>query len=84
LTRWNIEFTKSAVKDISLLTPKRKEKLKELLRAVAKDPSIGKPLVGDLKGYYSLRLTLKDRILYRKDIDRIVIVVIRCKTHYGD
>lgn len=82
---YQIEFTKQAQKDVAKLTPRLKHKLKDILRyKIAVEPETGKPLVGDLKGYYSVRLTFQDRIVYRIENDRCVVVIIRAKMHYGD
>ena len=83
--RYKLEFTKQAQKDISKLSPKLKSKLKSILRnKISVAPESGKALVGDLKGYFSVRLSFQDRIVYRIENDRCVVVEIRAKTHYGD
>lgn len=83
--RYQIEFTKQAQKDISQLTPKLKTKLKDILRnKIAINPESGKPLVGDLKGFYSVRLSYQDRIVYRIENNRCVVLIVRAKTHYGE
>ena len=83
--RYKLEFTKQAQKDISKLSPKLKSKLKSILRnKISVAPESGKALVGDLKGYFSVRLSFQDRIVYRIENDRCVVVVIRARTHYGD
>lgn len=80
-----IRFTKQAHKDIRRLTPKVQQKLKNILREqIAVAPYSGKVLVGDLKGYYSVRLTHKDRIVYQIDDETITVIILRAKTHYGD
>jgi mRNA-degrading endonuclease RelE of RelBE toxin-antitoxin system len=62
---YQIRFTKQAQKDVQKLTPKLRDKLKDILRhRIAVDPYAGKPLVGELRGYYSVRLSYKDRIVY--------------------
>jgi Txe/YoeB family toxin of Txe-Axe toxin-antitoxin module len=82
--RYDIELTKQAQKDIKKLSPKLKEKLKDILRnKISVDPLAGKALLGDLAGYYSVRLTFQDRIIYRIEDHRCVVVIIRAKTHYG-
>ena len=82
---YGIRFTKQAAKDVKGLTPKLQQKLKDILRnRVAVDPFGGKPLVGELKGYYAVRLSHKDRVLYSIHDDELVVVVIRAKTHYGE
>ena len=83
--RYKLEFTKQAQKDISKLPPKLKSKLTSILRnKISVAPESGKALVGDLKGYFSVRLSFQDRIVYRIENDRCVVVVIRARTHYGD
>jgi Txe/YoeB family toxin of Txe-Axe toxin-antitoxin module len=44
----------------------------------------GKKLAGDLQGFYSVRLTLKDRIVYSVDQATRTIFVHRARTHYGE
>jgi addiction module RelE/StbE family toxin len=82
---YGIRFTRQAASDVKKLSPKLQAKLKDILRnRLAVDPYSGKALVGDLKGYYSLRLSYKDRILYSIHDNELVVLVIRAKTHYGD
>lgn len=81
---WEIRFTKQAKKDIDLLSPELRKKLRELLvESVVKDPFIGKRLLGDLAGSYSVRLTFQDRVIYSLDEVNRVIYVERARTHYG-
>lgn len=83
--RYQMEFTKQAQKDIAKLSPKLKNKLKDILRnKISITPESGKPLIGDLKGYYSVRLSFQDRIVYRIENDRCVVLIVRAKTHYGE
>jgi Txe/YoeB family toxin of Txe-Axe toxin-antitoxin module len=82
---YEIRLTKEAVKDVAKLTPKLKLKLKDmLLNSIAIDPYHGKRLVGDLEGFYSLRLTFKDRIVYSVDETAHTVFIHRARTHYGD
>ena len=82
---YRIRFTRQAARDIRKLTPKLQGKLKEILRQrLAVDPHSGKALVGDLKGYYSVRLSYKDRVVYSIHDDELIVLVVRAKTHYGD
>jgi mRNA interferase RelE/StbE len=81
---FEIRFTKEAAKDIKKLSPRLKQKLREtLLAGVAADPFSGKKLVGDLQGFYSVRLTHKDRIVYSVDAATRTVFVHRARTHYG-
>ena len=80
-----MRFTRQPEKDIAKLTPKLRSKLKDIVRnRLAVDPHSGKPLIGPLKGYYSMRLTYQDRIVYSIRDDELLVVVVRARTHYGD
>ena len=82
---YRIRFTKLAQKDIKKLSPKLKAKLQDMLRnRLAVNPFSGKVLIGDLEGYYSVRLSYKDRIVYSIHEAELVVVVVRAKTHYGE
>ncbi len=82
---YDIRFTKEAVKDFHKLTPKLQQKLREILsETISKDPRCGKRLVGDLEGFFSYRLTYKDRVVYSVDDSSKTIFVHRTRTHYGD
>lgn len=82
---YQIVFTKLAQKDVAKLSPKLKNKLKDILRnKIAIAPETGKPLMGDLKGYYSVRLSFQDRIVYRIEQGQCIVLVVRAKTHYGE
>ncbi|MFA7160580.1 MAG: type II toxin-antitoxin system RelE/ParE family toxin [Kiritimatiellia bacterium] len=85
MTPYAIRFTKEAVKDVAKLTPRLKEKLKIVLqKQVAPNPRCGKRLVGDLAGFFSLRLSYKDRVVYSVDDKSRTVFVHRARTHYGD
>ena len=81
---YEIRFTKEAVKDISKLSPRLKKKLKDIvMNLVSEEPYSGKKLLGDLKGFYSLRLSYRDRIVYSVDEENKTVFVHRARTHYG-
>jgi Txe/YoeB family toxin of toxin-antitoxin system len=80
---YRIEITRRAQKDIATLPPKLKKKLRDiLLNRIATNPFDGKKLVGDLKGKWSVRLNIKDRVVYTIDEDNRVVYVLRARTHY--
>lgn len=82
---YKIFFTKQALKDVKLLSPKLKEKLKDILiEVISKNPYIGKKLLGELEGNYSYRLNIKDRIIYSINNKDKIIYIKRTKTHYND
>ena len=82
---YRVRFTRQAEKDIARLTPKLVEKLKDIVRnRLAVAPNSGKSLVGPLEGCWSMRLTDKDRIVYRIEDEELIVLVLRARTHYGD
>jgi len=81
---FTIEFTKTALKDVRALSPKLTQKLEEiLLKQISEDPYSGKKLLGDLAGFFSVRLSYKDRIVYSIDTQKKIIYIHRARTHYG-
>ena len=82
---YEVRFTKEAVKDFHKLTPKLQQKLKDVLsESISKNPHCGKRLIGDLAGFFSYRLTFKDRIVYSVDDAAKTVFVHRTRTHYGE
>ena len=82
---FQVRFTKEAIKDFNRLTPKLRLKLQEILKnTIAVDPRCGKHLVGELSGFYSYKLSYKDRIVYSVDDASRSVFIHRTKTHYGD
>ncbi len=82
---FKIEFTKTAVKDVPALSPKLTQKLKEILiKQISEEPYLGKKLLGDLTGFFSVRLSYKDRIVYSIDEKQKIIYIHRARTHYGE
>jgi Txe/YoeB family toxin of toxin-antitoxin system len=80
-----VRFTRQAEKDIAKLTDKLRTKLKDIIRnRLTVHPYSDKPLTGPPKGYWSMRLTYQDRIVYRIQDDELVVIVLRARTHYGD
>ncbi|KQC13666.1 MAG: toxin of toxin-antitoxin system [Desulfuromonas sp. SDB] len=80
---YRILFTKEAIKDIEKQSPKIIKKLKEIIKnQISIEPYSGKKLVGDLKGFYSIRLNYRDRIVYSIDEKSKVIYIHKTRTHY--
>ena len=81
---YRVEIARRAEKDIATLSTKLRRKLRDiLLNRLAVSPHRGKKLVGELVGYWSVRLTYKDRIVYRVDDANKVVYVLRARTHYN-
>lgn len=82
---YEVRFTKEAKKDIAKLSPKLRQKLKTIIQDVISiSPYDGKKLIADLSGFYSIRLSYQDRVIYTIDDELRVIFIHRAKTHYGD
>ena len=82
---YQIRFTREAVKDVQKLPPKLKAKLKVILeQVIAVNPAAGKALVGDLTGFLSYRLTLRDRIVYTVSESEHTVYIHLTRTHYGE
>ncbi|MBQ9327995.1 MAG: Txe/YoeB family addiction module toxin [Solobacterium sp.] len=85
----NKRFTDNGWDDYTYWQTEDKKTLKRI-NALLKDidrngnEGIGKPepLSGDLAGFWSRRINDKDRLIYRIIDDEIVVLA--CRTHYGD
>ncbi len=82
---YELRITRQARKDIDTLAPKLRRKLHDILvNLIAEDPYEGKTLLGDLAGSDSVRLNLKDRIVYSVNETNKTVYIERARTHYGD
>ncbi len=82
-------FSRQARKQIVALAKRRPELLDRIVEVVSHlldEPTSGlhkpEPLVGVLSGYWSVRLTHKDRLIYRVEGGRLLIASV--EGHYGD
>ena len=74
----SVELTKRAVRDLDGLTRGRSAIAARILakiQSLSDEPSTGKPLVGPLKGIWSLRVG-EYRILYEFDKKRVIILTV--------
>ena len=86
---WIVKFTKNAEKDKKLLKGAGlEEKAKKLLNLISANPFQNPPsyekLVGDLQGYYSRRINIQHRLVYKVHKELNTIVVHSMWSHYGD
>ena len=77
---WQIKFSKEAEKDKKLLkSAGLEERAKKLLNVLSVNPYQVPPsyekLVGNLKGYYSRRINIQHRIVYRVYDEAIVVLI---------
>lgn len=84
---WTVLFTKNAQKDKSKLKAAGLEKkAKTLLTLLSDNPFTIPPsyekLVGDLNGYYSRRINIQHRLVYRIDSENHIVIVHSMWSHY--
>ena len=84
---WTVLFTKNAEKDKAKLKAAGLEKkAKSLLSLLSKNPFQTPPsyekLVGDLNEYYSRRINIQHRLVYRVDSQRHIVVIHSMWSHY--
>ena len=86
---WIIKFTNNAEKEKKLIkSAGLEEKVKKILNLIASNPYQTPPsyekLVGDLRGYYSRRINLQHRLVYKIHEDIKTVVIHSMWSHYGD
>ena len=86
---WIVKFTKNAEKDKKLLkSAGLEEKAKKLLNLISENPFQNPPsyekLVGDLQGYYSRRINIQHRLVYKVHKEINTVVVHSMWSHYED
>ena len=87
MVRWQVILTKQAVKDARKLARSGlRPQAEKLLHLLVEDPFQSRPrfekLVGNLDGFYSRRINIQHRLIYRVDPDRRIVQVVRMWTHY--
>ena len=84
---WQVKFSKEAEKDKKLLkSAGLEERAKKLLNVLSVNPYQNPPsyekLVGNLKGYYSRRINIQHRIVYKVYDEEKMVVIHAMWTHY--
>ena len=87
MVRWQVILTKQAVKDArKLARAGLRSQAEKLLHLLVEDPFQSPPrfekLVGNLAGFYSRRINIQHRLIYRVEPKRRVVHVVRMWTHY--
>jgi len=89
--KYNIEFSKQAIKDIQQLRrdePSVYKKLAKLIEELEVHPTTGtgKPerLKGDRSGQWSREISKKHRIVYTIEDEILIVYVLTSKGHYDD
>jgi len=84
---WKIVYTKQALKDAKKISSSGlRKKVEELLKIIESNPLDPNPpfekLLGDLKGAYSRRINIHNRLVYQIFEDSKTVKVIRMWSHY--
>ncbi len=84
---WSVVFTENAEKEKSLLKRTGLErKAKILLSILLNNPYQNPPpyekLIGDLNGYYSRRINIQHRLIYKIDDNSHIVVIHYMWSHY--
>ena len=84
---WSVKLSKRAIKDKDLLkSAGLAQKAKQLVDLLAINPFQTPPhyekLIGDLRGFYSRRINLQHRLVYRVDEDHRIVYVDSMWSHY--
>lgn len=82
---WTIEFSRKALKDAQKVRAANLDRnLRQLLEELEQDPYAPpyEKLSGNLKGYYSRRINIKHRLVYKVDDADKSIRVISVWSHY--
>ncbi|MDR3287490.1 MAG: Txe/YoeB family addiction module toxin [Prevotellaceae bacterium] len=88
---YKIEFTNTANKDIAMLKKNDVVAYKKLLNLLAEleqhpETGTGKPelLKYQFSGYYSRRITIKHRLVYRIEEEIVTVIIVSAYGHYSD
>lgn len=84
---WTIFFTKNAQKDKAKLKASGLEKKAKILLTLLsenpfKTPPSYEKLVGDLDGYYSRRINIQHRLVYKVNSQKHIVIVYSMWSHY--
>ncbi len=84
---WSVVLSKQAAKDArKLRRAGLRPQAEKLLALLAEDPYRSPPhfekLVGNLAGFYSRRINIQHRLVYRVHRERRAVHVLRMWTHY--
>jgi Txe/YoeB family toxin of toxin-antitoxin system len=87
MVNYQIYFSKKANKDKKLIKQAGLEKkARELLKVLEKDPYQNPPpyekLVGNLSGYFSRRINIQHRLVYKIYEEEKAVQIVRMWTHY--
>lgn len=84
---YEVRLTKQAEKDLQrILRTNLKKQVYALMELITQNPYQPpvEKLVGDLAGFYSRRINVQHRLVYKVEEDTKRIIILRMWSHYGD
>ena len=84
---YKVLLSKQAVKDLDKLKKANlNKKAKEIADSLKINPRIlpYEKSIGNLKGFYSKRINLQHRLVYKIDDQEKVVLIVSMWSHYGD
>lgn len=89
LNGYKILGHKNIKKDLNHLQKEQAKKAKEKIMKTPNHPNNDSPkdsekLQGDLQGWYSQRISKKDRLVYKKDSDNKIVYIATACSHYDE
>ena len=84
---FKVLLSKQAVKDLEKLKQASlSKKVKAIVDSLKENPYCVpyEKLVGNLKGFYSKRINIQHRLVYRVDEEEMVVLIVSMWSHYGD
>ena len=82
MSMYQVVLVRSAKKELQKLPKNKRNSVLKALKDMEKDPFLGKPLVGELSGLFSLRVW-PYRIIYRIEKKRLVVIVLNIGHRQG-
>ena len=75
MSKFQVILAKSAGKKLKKLPKKKRLGILKALKELEKDPYLGKPLIGELSGLFSLRIW-PYRVIYRIEKSRLMVIIL--------
>ena len=82
MSRYQIVLVKSAEKSLKKLPKTKRARVLKALKELEKAPYLGKSLVGELSGLFSLRIW-PYRVIYRIEKNRLIVIVLNIGHRQG-
>ena len=82
MSKYQVILVKSAQKELRKLPKAKRGAVSKAFKELEKDPFLGKPLLGDLAGRFSVRVW-PYRIIYRIEKNKLFVIVLNIGHRQG-